>query len=347
MDERRICYLQNFLKQDANIQKQVICTVNKCLDAIVGAAKTVDSKKDCKLVIERLKTGFPPPQDVPFEDFGNAGYIENDTAPQVVPTEKVETVQNTNISSGKPKKLHGLLGIFITKNASNDAKDDYSGLPPAQRKKKLQQKINQIHLNIQKETVVRDGLLKVKEVYTANQGMGNPESVDVQLHEHEQKLDHLQRKLQKYQDYLADADIASVTPPIPKNSNGLFKSVSESSIINAKNFKVSTQDPAVTCCSIIDDDMTVHTHEEMNASFDPDFDSLEDSSDVPLPVIGTATALYSFDGQSEEEVQMEKYEKLFIIEVDQGDGWTRVRKVTSEEGFVPTSYIETNIHQSD
>lgn len=41
---------------------------------------------------------------------------------------------------------------------------------------------------------------------------------------------------------------------------------------------------------------------------------------------------------------MEEGEDLEVVELDQGDGWTRVRKVTSdEEGFVPTSYIEVEI----
>ena len=39
-------------------------------------------------------------------------------------------------------------------------------------------------------------------------------------------------------------------------------------------------------------------------------------------------------------------EELLIIEVDQGDGWTRVRRrIDNEEGFVPTSYIECHIHE--
>lgn len=40
---------------------------------------------------------------------------------------------------------------------------------------------------------------------------------------------------------------------------------------------------------------------------------------------------------------MAENEELHLIEVDQGDGWTRVRRMTGqcEEGFVPTSYIET------
>ena len=32
-----------------------------------------------------------------------------------------------------------------------------------------------------------------------------------------------------------------------------------------------------------------------------------------------------------------------VLETDQGDGWTRVRKVNGEEGFVPTSYIDCNL----
>lgn len=42
---------------------------------------------------------------------------------------------------------------------------------------------------------------------------------------------------------------------------------------------------------------------------------------------------------------MSENEELQIIEIDQGDGWTRVRRTngpngTWDEGFVPTSYIE-------
>lgn len=39
-------------------------------------------------------------------------------------------------------------------------------------------------------------------------------------------------------------------------------------------------------------------------------------------------------------------EQLHVIELDAGDGWTRVRRVDSEaiEGFVPTSYIQVTIN---
>jgi len=93
-----------------------------------------------------------------------------------------------------------------------------------------------------------------------------------------------------------------------------------------------------------------------------------------LPPLGTCTALYAFEGKymtsiinydlcyntvfthytkllnilatSEGSIPMFDGEQLLIIEQDQGDGWTRVRRQPPnvEEGFVPTSYI--SIHSS-
>lgn len=45
---------------------------------------------------------------------------------------------------------------------------------------------------------------------------------------------------------------------------------------------------------------------------------------------------------------MTEGEELQVIELDQGDGWTRVRRGVGgqngwEEGFVPTSYIESTL----
>ena len=54
-----------------------------------------------------------------------------------------------------------------------------------------------------------------------------------------------------------------------------------------------------------------------------------------------------FSVTSEGSIRMEENEELWVIESDQGDGWTRVRRIKPStidpmpEGFVPTSYIET------
>lgn len=92
----------------------------------------------------------------------------------------------------------------------------------------------------------------------------------------------------------------------------------------------------------------------------------------PLQPLGTCRALYAFDGMSatsnvivfwskliaiisiefvatsEGSIPMAEGEELQVIELDQGDGWTRVRRITDssiwEEGFVPTSYIESTLY---
>ena len=42
---------------------------------------------------------------------------------------------------------------------------------------------------------------------------------------------------------------------------------------------------------------------------------------------------------------MQEAESFSVIEKDQGDGWTRVRRCTNnEEGFVPSAYLNIVLH---
>jgi hypothetical protein len=81
---------------------------------------------------------------------------------------------------------------------------------------------------------------------------------------------------------------------------------------------------------------------------DDDDDDDEEFYDAdPLPILGRCRALYHFEVTSEGSIRMGENEDLWIIETDQGDGWTRVRRIKPStidpmpEGFVPSSYIET------
>ncbi|VDO46600.1 unnamed protein product [Haemonchus placei] len=60
-----------------------------------------------------------------------------------------------------------------------------------------------------------------------------------------------------------------------------------------------------------------------------------------MPALGTALAQYSFEGGTEGTIGMQEGEELLLIERDEGDGWTRVRRLASSvEGFVPSSYLQ-------
>lgn len=42
---------------------------------------------------------------------------------------------------------------------------------------------------------------------------------------------------------------------------------------------------------------------------------------------------------------MQEGEELLLVELDQGDGWTRVRRAhLPQEGFVPTTYIQCSLY---
>jgi hypothetical protein len=85
-----------------------------------------------------------------------------------------------------------------------------------------------------------------------------------------------------------------------------------------------------------------------NADIDAQGQSGSDYCDGEvLPALGICKALYPFEATSEGSIPMHDGEELHIIELDQGDGWTRVRRqIDMEEGFVPTSYIECTLFSS-
>lgn len=52
---------------------------------------------------------------------------------------------------------------------------------------------------------------------------------------------------------------------------------------------------------------------------------------------------FSIVADSEGSISMQEDETFDVIELDQGDGWTKVLRENLEEGFVPTSYLEINL----
>ena len=56
---------------------------------------------------------------------------------------------------------------------------------------------------------------------------------------------------------------------------------------------------------------------------------------------------FFLQGKDEGSIKIVEGEEFEVIELDQGDGWTRVRRkdrqMSYEEGFVPTSYIQVDL----
>ncbi|XP_042686559.1 formin-binding protein 1 isoform X14 [Centrocercus urophasianus] len=335
MEERRIVRIGESMKTFADVDRQVIPIIGKCLDEITKAAESVDHKNDSQMVIEAFKSGFEPPGDVDFEDF---------TQPMK------RTISESSLSNSRgdgkyePKfggKSKGKLWPFIKKNKLSlklgAGPEDFSNLPPEQRRKKLQQKVDELNKDIQKEMDQRDALTKMKDVYIKNPQMGDAASVDHRLSELEQNIEKLRLEVQKFEGWLAEVEgrLPSRTEQARRQS-GLYEAQNTSAVNSCAQDRESSPDGSYT------EEQSQETEMKVPATdFDDEFDDEE-----PLPTIGTCKALYTFEGQNEGTISVAEGEMLYVIEEDKGDGWTRIRRNEDEEGYVPTSYVEVYLDKN-
>ncbi|XP_050303808.1 formin-binding protein 1-like isoform X3 [Anthonomus grandis grandis] len=272
--------------------------------------------------------------------------------------------------------------MAIKNAAIADGKEDLSELPPNQRRKKIMQKLEELKTKVGQETGARDGLMKMKTVYEANPALGDPRTIETQLNECSHRLEKLQQDVVRYQGYLDEVikgiqsgnQTNSVTGS-PRLLNGSTRShrnsggsaaeedslSSDSSVTNPtmNHNKRSTPQLNDGCSNSPESGLgTSHTslhHADSDQDHDQDADHYDGNHhadpdnefyEAELPqAIGICKALYPFEATSEGSIPMAQDEELHLIELDQGDGWTRVRRINGEyeEGFVPTSYIETSL----
>ncbi|XP_060126423.1 formin-binding protein 1 isoform X2 [Zootoca vivipara] len=408
MEERRIIRIGESMKTFAEVDRQVIPIIGKCLDEITKAAESIDQKHDSQLVVEAFKSGFEPPGDVDFEDFtqpikrtvsdsslsnSKDGKPESrfsgkskgklwpfikknkfmslltsphqppppppssSASPSAVPNGPQSPKQQkeplshrfNEFMTSKPK-IHcfrslkrGLSLKLITLNMQvwnlmeGGGPEDFSNLPPEQRRKKLQQKVDELNRDIQKEMDQRDALTKMKDVYIKNPQMGDAASVDLKLAELAQNLEKLRLEAQKFEGWLAEVEgrLPARTEPARRQS-GMYEPQNTLTVNNCAQDRESSPDGSYTEEPSQESEVKVPA-----AEFDDEFDDEE-----PLPTIGTCKALYTFEGQNEGTISVSEGETLFIIEEDKGDGWTRIRRNEDEEGYVPTSYVEVYLEKN-
>ncbi|XP_074464715.1 formin-binding protein 1 isoform X23 [Larus michahellis] len=334
MEERRIVRIGESMKTFAEVDRQVIPIIGKCLDEITKAAESIDHKNDSQLVIEAFKSGFEPPGDVDFEDF---------TQPMKRTVSESSLSNSRGDGKSEPKfggKSKGKLWPFIKKNKLSlklgAGPEDFSNLPPEQRRKKLQQKVDELNKDIQKEMDQRDALTKMKDVYIKNPQMGDAASVDHRLAELGQNIEKLRLEVQKFEGWLAEVEgrLPARTEQARRQS-GLYEAQNTSAVNSCAQDRESP-DGSYT------EEQSQETEMKVPATdFDDEFDDEE-----PLPTIGTCKALYTFEGQNEGTISVAEGEMLYVIEEDKGDGWTRIRRNEDEEGYVPTSYVEVYLDKN-
>uniref|UniRef100_W8BTZ4 Formin-binding protein 1-like n=2 Tax=Ceratitis capitata TaxID=7213 RepID=W8BTZ4_CERCA len=204
--------------------------------------------------------------------------------------------------------------------------------------------------------------MKMKMVYESNSSLGNPMTVEGQLNESEHKMEKLRMDLKKFQGYLESANqmpLASNSPQASRNHIQNGHRTSRHSNGSAEDHNDDGEDHPDDGGSLSSSASpesglgTSHTSlpgsgqgsANENAIGEDGYDDTEIEVLQPL---GTCRALYPFEATSEGSIPMNEGEELQVIEIDQGDGWTRVRRANGtngwDEGFVPTSYIECTLY---
>ncbi|XP_061655406.1 formin-binding protein 1 isoform X14 [Phyllopteryx taeniolatus] len=364
MEEKRIERVGACMKTFADVDRQVIPIVGKCLDGMTKAAESIEAKTDSKQVVESYKSGFEPPGDVEFEDYGQA--MKRAVSETSLSNSRVEVrerpagkskgklwpfIKNKNKSPKQPKEplSHRLNDFMASKpkmhclrslRRGGSGPEDFSHLPPEQRRKKLQGKLDELNKDIQKEMDQRDALTKMKDVYVKNPQMGDPASVDPRLAELGQNIEKLQFEVQKFEGWLAEVEERMPCKSDTQRRSGLYESHSSTTVNNNCAQDRESPDGSYT------EEQNSEIHVKANnanakppAASTPEFDDEFDDEEA-LPTIGNCKALYPFDGHNEGTISVAEGELLYVIEEDKGDGWTRVRRNQDEEGYVPTSYVE-------
>lgn len=332
MEEKRIERMGESLKTFAEVDRQILPIIGKCLDGMTQAAESIESKTDSSQVIESYKSGFEPPGDVEFEDYGQA-------MKRTVSETSLTNSRSENKPERSSKSKSKTLWPFIKKNKGSNP-EDFSHLPPEQRRKKLQAKIDDINKDIQKEMDQRDALTKMKEVYIKNPQMGDPNSVDPRLAEIAHNIEKLQVEAQKFEGWLAEVEgRMPVKSDTSRRTSTVYETQNSTPPTN-NNCAQDRESPDGSYTEEPSSEVQTSNESKVQPETAESGDEFDDAEEDMLPTIGTCKALYPFEGHNEGTIAITEGELLYVIEEDKGDGWTRVRRNEEEEGYVPTSYVE-------
>ncbi|XP_024128329.1 cdc42-interacting protein 4 homolog isoform X3 [Oryzias melastigma] len=315
LDERRARKLAQGYILFSDTEKHVMPIIGKCLEGITKAGSNVNEKNDSRIVIEQNKSGFERPGDLEFEDYSQGINRASSDSSLGTPKGPIDILgknrsKNFWLFSRRSKKV-------TPEKALPTVTEDFGHLPPEQRRKRLQQKFEEICKELQKEVDQSEALGKMKDVYEKNPQMGDPASLAPQINQTSQNIERLRGEMSKYETWLAEA-----------GGRGDALRYRAHSFNNNGAHDVYSPDGAHS------DESTPDPSQAIYAEFDDDFDDEE----LAAP-IGECTAMYNFPGISEGTISMQEGDVLAVVEEDKGDGWTRVRRNNGDEGYIPTSYV--------
>uniref|UniRef100_A0A0N4ZJB8 SH3 domain-containing protein n=1 Tax=Parastrongyloides trichosuri TaxID=131310 RepID=A0A0N4ZJB8_PARTI len=388
MDIDRIIETKNAIHSSVRAETDVINVIQRCYNDMNQAATSIDPDKDTGTVVTQYRTGYTYKTPAVEVNFGCPSHIlkngvsavTSEAGESTVATLKRGVLSNGNnntMKNGSSKigrkqsmhqKIFGGDGKSKQKENGNTA---FSNDPPQQKLRKCQEKLDSVEKEIIKIESSKKGLQKMISVYEENPKLGDPKVVSDQLKQYDIELAHLKKEQSLYLSLIDETKSqlqlnlsidSNSTPRNPSISSGISPRTSsntDSPITTPRTTRVdrtsydaaSLSSEASSAKSVTNNSNTsgsVGSNNGKNTSnqaYDP---NTEVYDICELPPLGTAIALYAFDGSSEGTVPLKEGEELLILEKDEGDGWTRIKNKTGErEGFVPTTYLRCTYTSTD
>uniref|UniRef100_A0A8C1LP31 Thyroid hormone receptor interactor 10b n=1 Tax=Cyprinus carpio TaxID=7962 RepID=A0A8C1LP31_CYPCA len=184
MEERCIRLLADGYVQFSETEKNMLPNINKCLDAIISTGRNINEKQETLALIEQYRSGAVPPADVEFEDYSQTvRAAASDNTVTHLPKVRIKQLFHKKNKVGTVWSNSFLLEICIQMCHKQfktfiltfpPSLEDLSRLPPDQRSRRLQEKINDIQKELQRETEKSEALMKMKGVYEQNSQLGDP-----------------------------------------------------------------------------------------------------------------------------------------------------------------------------
>lgn len=218
LEEKRINNFKGYICDCVNLEVEVMPRISRCHKEIENAALVIDPEKDSEIPVALYKTGYSIPNDYVFEDLNDKNSYSNlnNNLNQSTNGSINSSIQNGTFNFSinnaghttrqkKYRTISRLKGIFLLSGGKPE--NDLYSLPPQQLKKELLKKIDSLQAEIIKQQKEREGIIKLKDIYSKNQKLGDAQATTQALEMNEEKLQNLTNQLRNYQDIYNEVEV--------------------------------------------------------------------------------------------------------------------------------------------
>uniref|UniRef100_A0A914MK51 SH3 domain-containing protein n=2 Tax=Meloidogyne TaxID=189290 RepID=A0A914MK51_MELIC len=253
LEIERIDFTREIMLESVKAETDVLHIKQRCYEDMNNAIKTVNPEHDTLLVVEQTKTGYTHPADFEFEDFGDPAKLSEDDNTSF-DSSTIRRIGGKNINGkGIPRK-HSLklfnnsignksngntsTGSSHTSSGSNIG--EYGSLPPQQRCRRIQKKLEELTNELSIKENSKEGLERLLSVYSnggsSNNGgsWGDPQIVEKQIEHNKCEIDALSEQIRRFKNLLSDAQ-SELNQPLGGGGGAHLNTTTNSTISSSPN----------------------------------------------------------------------------------------------------------------